>query len=47
MTRRRVKVPFVCAVPLQTEPPAGKGYDRYEAFANLSGYVKLKTKPQD
>lgn len=47
MTRRRVKVPFVCAVPLRTDPPAGKGYDRYEAFANLSGYVILKAKPED
>lgn len=47
MTRRRVKVPFLCAVPLRTDPPAGKGYDRYEALANLSGYVKLKAKPED
>lgn len=47
MTRRRVKVPFVCAVPLRTDPPAGKGYDRYEALANLTGYVILKAKPED
>ena len=47
MTRRTVRVPFRCAVPLATTPPAGKGYDRYEAFATLTGSVKLKSKPED
>lgn len=42
LTRRIVRIPFLCAAPITTVPPAGKGYDRYEGYAVLMGSVKLK-----
>ncbi len=47
LTRKVVKVPFTCQAGPTTIPPAGKGYDRYEAFASLSGKVKMKTTIDD
>lgn len=43
LTKRKIKLPFTCEVRLTTAPPAGKGYDRYEAFSQISGFVRLKT----
>ena len=42
LTRRIVKIPFLCASPFTTDIPPGKGYDRYEGYAVLMGSVKLK-----
>lgn len=41
LTRRTVKLRFVCDIPLTTSPPAGSGYDNYEGFSQVSGFVKL------
>jgi len=43
VTRPKVKLKFTCGTPFTTAPPAGTGYDRYEALSNISGVVKLKT----
>lgn len=43
ITRPKVKLKFVCGTPFVTSPPAGTGYDRYEALSNVSGVIKLRT----
>ena len=42
LTRKTTKLRFICEVPLTTSPPAGTGYDNYEGFSQVSGFVKLK-----
>lgn len=42
LTRKNVKVAFVCDFPLTTAIPAGTGFDSYEGFSTVSGVIKLK-----
>jgi hypothetical protein len=43
ITRPKFKLKFICGTPFVTAPPAGTGYDHYEALSNVSGVIKLKT----
>lgn len=42
LTRKVVKVRFLCDVPLTTAIPTGTGYDHYEGFSQVSGVIKLQ-----